>query len=75
MKGLSEKEKKLTNTDKSVVTARGVGGGGGGGGFVEMNGDGRRLDLGQCTDYVLWDCAPETCIILLNSVTPIKFSN
>ena len=26
----------------------------------------------QCTDDVLWNCAPETCIILLNSVTPIN---
>ena len=26
----------------------------------------------QCTDYVLWNCAPETCIILLNSVISIK---
>ena len=24
----------------------------------------------QCTDDVLWNCAPETCIILLTSVTP-----
>ena len=26
----------------------------------------------QCTDDVLWNCAPETCIILLASVTPIN---
>ena len=26
----------------------------------------------QCTDDVLWNCAPETCIILLTSVTPIN---
>ena len=26
----------------------------------------------QCTDGVLWSCAPETCIILLTSVTPIN---
>ena len=25
----------------------------------------------QCTDDVLWNCAPETCVILLTSVTPI----
>ena len=27
----------------------------------------------QCTDDVLWNCAPETCIILLTIVTPINF--
>ena len=43
----------------------------------------RRLDLGgeypiQCTDEVLWNCvqmmccAPETCIILLTSVTAVN---
>ena len=26
----------------------------------------------QGTDDVLWNCAPETCIILLRSVTPIN---
>ena len=26
----------------------------------------------QCTDDVLQNCAPETCIILLTSVTPIN---
>ena len=26
----------------------------------------------QCTDDVLWNCAPETCVILLTSVTPIN---
>ena len=26
----------------------------------------------QCTDDVLWNCAPETCIILLVSVVPIS---
>ena len=26
----------------------------------------------QCTDDVLWNCVPETCIILLTSVTPIN---
>ena len=25
----------------------------------------------QCTDDVLWNCPPETCIILLTTVTPI----
>ena len=41
--------------------------------------DGRRLDLGgmhtvQCRDDVFWNCAPETCVILLTSVTTIKFN-
>ena len=26
----------------------------------------------QCTDDVLWNCAHETCIIFLTTVTPIK---
>ena len=26
----------------------------------------------QCTDDVLWNCAPETCIILLTNVTTIN---
>ena len=26
----------------------------------------------QCREDVLWNCAPETCIILLTSVTPIN---
>ena len=26
----------------------------------------------QCTDDVLWDCAPETCVILLTSGSPIN---
>ena len=26
----------------------------------------------QCTDDVLWKCAPETSIILLTSVTPVN---
>ena len=26
----------------------------------------------QCTDDVLWNCPPETCIILLTTVTPIN---
>ena len=26
----------------------------------------------QCTDDVLWNCAPEICIIPLTSVTPIN---
>ena len=29
------------------------------------------MDTVQCTDDVLWNCAPETCIILLASITPI----
>ena len=41
----------------------------------EVSGDGWRLSVVntvQCTDDVLWNCASETCIILLNSVTPIN---
>ena len=26
----------------------------------------------QCKDYVLWNCAPETCKLLLISVIPIN---
>ena len=26
----------------------------------------------QCADDVLWNCAPETCVILLTSVAPIN---
>ena len=26
----------------------------------------------QCTEDVSWNCAPETCVILLTSVTPIN---
>ena len=26
----------------------------------------------QCTNDVLWNCAPETCIISLTSITPIN---
>ena len=26
----------------------------------------------QCTCDVLWNCAPETCIVLLTKVTPIN---
>ena len=42
-----------------------------------INGNGWRLALGggrtvQCTDDVLQNSAPETCIILLTSVTPIN---
>ena len=29
----------------------------------------------RCTDNVLWDCAPEICIFLLTSVTPINSIN
>ena len=73
--GVGKKEKKLMNTYNSVVLAWGEGeveeGTGG------TNGDGRRLDLGgedivQCTEDVLWDCVPETCIILLTSISPIN---
>ena len=34
-----------------------------------INGDGQTI---QCADNVLLNCAPETCIILLTSVTPIN---
>ena len=49
------------------------GGGGEIGGQMVIEGD---LTLGnehtiQCTDDVLWNCAPEIYIILLTSVTPI----
>ena len=42
-----------------------------------LNGHERGLDLGgehtvQCVHDVLRNCAPETCIILLPSVTPIN---
>ena len=61
--------------DDRVVIAAGSGVGGGGG-YGGVNGGGRRPDSGsehtvQCTDDVLWDCAPEPCIIVLTSVTPI----
>ena len=29
------------------------------------------INGGQCAVDVLWDCAPETCIILVTGVTPI----
>ena len=28
----------------------------------------------QCTDAVLWDCVPETCIIVLISATVVNSS-
>ena len=42
-----------------------------------INGEDGNLTWGgeytiQCTDNVLWNCAPETCIILLTSVAPIN---
>ena len=42
-----------------------------------VNGEGWRLTWDgehtiQCTDDVLYDCVPETGIILLTSVTPIS---
>ena len=45
-----------------------------------INGDGGRPDLGgkhptQRTDDVLWNCAPETCVHLLTSVTSISLMN
>ena len=57
------------------LVARGGGVGGGGGGYGGMDGDGQTLDLTRrthrtCTDDVLYNCAPETCVILLTSVTP-----
>ena len=68
------KEKELMNTDDSVVIAGGEGVGGveaGTGGYRVMEGD---LTWGgeyttECADAVLWNCAPDTCIILLTSVT------
>ena len=46
-------------------------------GIVEINDDEGDLIWGcehtvQCTDDVLWNCAPEIYIILLTSVTPIN---
>ena len=41
----------------------------------EVNGDGQRLGVAntvQCTDDVLWNCAPDTCVILLACVAAIK---
>ena len=44
-----------------------------------INGEDGNLTWGgeytiQCTDNVLWNCAPETCIILLTSVICNKFN-
>ena len=78
---MSKKEKKrgknLLDTDNSVGLLRGGGVGGGGRGFRKVNGGGRRPDLGwrahsTATDDVLWSHVPETCIILLTSVTSIN---
>ena len=49
--------------------------GGGSWGCGEINGGGGRPDLGWWTHstvyrWVLWNCAPETCVVLLSSVTP-----
>ena len=58
----------------SVMTARGrrMVQLGGYGGEVVTEGDLTWVvDTIQCTDDVLWNCAPETCIILLTTVTPI----
>lgn len=68
------KEKGLMDTDNSAVIAGGEGLGEMKEGEGGINGDGWRLDLGwcthcrQCTDDMLWNCVPETCVILLNSV-------
>ena len=42
-----------------------------------INGDERRLDLGcehttHCAFSMMWNCAPETCAILLTSINPIN---
>ena len=60
----------------TTVWCQGWAAGAGGAGHGGVNGDGRTPDLGsehtaQCTDDVRWDCAPETCITVLTSVTPI----
>ena len=63
------------DTDNSVVSPRG-------GELRELEeGVGRQMVMGgdltwsehttQCTDEVLWNFAPGTCIIVLTSVTPI----
>lgn len=31
-------------------------------------------EVNTCTDDELWNCIPETCILLLTSVTPINFN-
>ena len=56
---------------------------GGAGGYRGVNGDAGRLDflmwggehITQCADDVLWSCAPETCINVFTSVTPINSIN
>ena len=63
--------------DSSVVIAGGGGVQVGGAGCTGRSGDGTRRDLGgehttQCTDDVLWNCASETCVILLTSVRPMN---
>ena len=61
-----------------MVATGGKGVGDAGDGEGGINGDGRRLDLGdgehplQYTDGVLWNGTPETYIILLPKVTPIN---
>ena len=72
-----ERERKLMDTDNSVVIARGRGVEGGGEGCRGVNGDGGRHDLGgehtvRCTDGMLWNCAPDTCEISLASLTSIN---
>ena len=48
-----------------------------GGVYGGINADGQTPDWGgehtvQCMDDMLWNCAPEICVILLTSVTPIN---
>ena len=67
-----KREKKLIDMDNSVVIAGGVEEGIGG-----INGEEGDMTWVvstqiQCTSHVWWDCAAETCIILLTSVTPIN---
>lgn len=57
-----------------VITAGGGGVEGCGERYRGINGD---LTWGgehtiQCTDDVLWNCAPETCTLLLTSVTSMN---
>ena len=74
-KGLRKKEQKreeCVDTDNSVVIAGRRVVAEGRGRYRGINGDGMRLDRGgehkiQCTGDVLWNCAPETCMILLVS--------
>ena len=55
-------------TDNSVVIARGWRWGHGEKGKGGLTWDGKHTM--QCTNDVLWNYAPETCIIVLTSATP-----